>query len=64
MPKLAPKGVKICPGCPPKEIKPVTVPHFSMSKPVKKDTGSKVITLVNRSDYKHRNSKLKSDSLF
>jgi 3D (Asp-Asp-Asp) domain-containing protein len=31
--KLAPKNVKLCPGCPPKKIEPVIVPKFVLPNP-------------------------------
>ena len=44
--KLAPKGVKMCPGCPPKKIEPVVTPKFSMPLPQQEKT-TKVVTIVN-----------------
>lgn len=42
MKKLSPKGVKICPGCPPKDKPMLTVPKIKLSLPQKT---SKVTTL-------------------
>lgn len=64
MPKLAPKNVKICPGCPPKEIEPVIVPNFRLGTPVRKDEKKKVVSIVNRSDYRHGNHSSRKNTLF
>lgn len=45
--KLAPKGVKLCPGCPPREIKPVVAPKFVMPLPSSGTDSTKVTTIVN-----------------
>lgn len=63
MNKLAPKGIKICPGCPPKEIPTLTFPKFRLSKPVPKDT-MKVVTLVDLDKYKNGANKNKPKGLF
>lgn len=59
--KLAPKGVKMCPGCPPKKIEPIVTPKFSMPLPQQEKT-TRVVTVVNTKQY--RNSGGKQNSLF
>ena len=34
--KLAPKGIKICPGCPPRKTEPLVTPKFALGSPMKK----------------------------
>lgn len=58
--KLAPKGVKLCPGCPPKEVKPLTFPKFRFTQPEKK-TDTRVINVVN---LKSKKDNQQSNSLF
>ena len=55
--KLAPKGIKICAGCPPKEAPVIKFPKFKMSLPNK---SSKVTTLKGE-DNPHKKMK-KGDS--
>ena len=40
--KLAPKGIKICPGCPPRKTDPLVTPKFALGSPMKKVDDTKV----------------------
>lgn len=55
--KLAPKNVKLCPGCPPKKIEPVIVPKFVLPNP----PNSQVINIVNMNNY--RNGKKENQNI-
>ena len=48
--RMSPKKVKLCPGCPPKEIEVITGPKFYVNFPEKKETKS--VTVVDMSKYK------------
>lgn len=60
--RLKPKKVKLCPGCPPKDIETVSGPQLVIKMPEKKE--HKSVNVVDMSKYKRSNNDMKVTSLF
>lgn len=60
--RMSPKKVKLCTGCPSKEIEMITGPKFTVNFPEKKETKS--VTVVDMSKYKKNYKDTRMTSLF
>ncbi len=49
--KLSPKNIRICPGCPPKDLELDVTPKFKFTNP-EKNTTTKTITIFNNTKNK------------
>ena len=59
MRKFAPRGVRICPGCPPKKTETITVPKFKMTLP---SSDSKITTIKHNEPKKDKNISKRGES--